>query len=67
MRDIDYENLEVERIDGIQHVRDSECPARGMECYLNDGGWIKPSCEHFRMRHSTFKCDEKSIPFEMLK
>ena len=67
MRDIDYEDLEIERINGVQHVRDKLCPARGLVCYLCDGGWIKPSCEHFLRFVGDFKCDEKSIPYEMLK
>jgi len=67
MRKIDYDTLEIERISGIQHVRDSECTARGLVCYTCESGWIKPSCDHFRQFMDGFKCDEKSIPYEMLK
>ena len=67
MRKISYDDLDPERINGVQHVRDRHCKARGLECYTCEAGIIKPVCDHFRQHHDGFKCDEKSIPFEMLK
>ena len=67
MRKIDYDELDTERIGGIRHVRDAKCPARGMVCYTCEKGVINPSCDHFRQRHDGFRCDERSIPFEMLR
>ena len=67
MRKIDYDQLEIERIGGVQHVRDKNCPARGEICYMCVSGVIRPSCDHFVHLHDGFRCDEKSIPFEMLK
>ncbi len=67
MRIIEFDDLEAWRIDGIQHVRDIHCKAKGMECYTCDGGIITPSCEHFRSRHRGFRCDEISIPRDRLK
>jgi len=67
MRKISYDDLNTERIGGIQHVRDRRCKARGVECYVCESGVIRPSCDHFVHLHDGFRCDEKSIPFEMLK